>query len=90
MSDWAATHSGSMAINAGEDMDMPGTSRLSPVYWHESLVKAVQNGSVPSSRLDDMCRRIMTPYFHLKQDQDFPAIDPSDQGLNALLFDSRK
>ncbi|KAJ5243207.1 glycoside hydrolase superfamily [Penicillium citrinum] len=88
VSDWAATHSGAKAVNAGEDMDMPGTDQLSPVYWHQSLVEAVKNGSVSSSRLDDMCRRVMTPYFHLKQDKNFPAIDPSEKDLNALLFSS--
>lgn len=90
VSDWAATHSGAKAVNAGEDMDMPGTDQLSPVYWHQSLVEAVKNGSVSSSRLDDMCRRVMTPYFHLKQDKNFPAIDPSEKDLNALLFSSRE
>lgn len=89
MSDWAATHSGHVAVNAGEDMDMPGTDQLSPVFWHEHLVKSVENGSVPIHRLDDMCRRVMTPYFHLNQDKDFPAIDPSEKELNALLFSSR-
>lgn len=90
MSDWAATHSGAKAVNAGEDMDMPGTDQLSPIYWHQSLVEAVKNGRVSSSRLDDMCRRVMTPYFHLKQDKNFPAIDPSEKDLNALLFSSRE
>ncbi|CAG7924832.1 unnamed protein product [Penicillium olsonii] len=88
MSDWAATHSGSRAVNAGEDMDMPGTDQLSPVYWHESLVKAVKNGSVPSTRLDDMCRRVMTPYFHLKQDKNFPGVDSNAKDFNKLLFSS--
>jgi beta-glucosidase len=90
MSDWGGTHSGSLAVNAGEDMDMPGTDQLSPVYWHQNLVEAVKNGSVSTGRLDDMCRRVMTPYFHLKQHKGFPAIDPSEKELNALLFSSRE
>lgn len=90
MSDWGATHSSSPAVNAGEDMDMPGINKGYTVYWHQNLKEAVKNGSVEIERLDDMCRRVMTPYYHLKQNEGFPAIDPSEKDLNALLFSSRK
>lgn len=90
MSDWGATHSGSPAVNAGEDMDMPGISKGYTVFWHQHLKEAVKNGSVAIERLDDMCRRVMTPYYHLKQNEGFPAIDPSEKDLNALLFSTRK
>ncbi|KAJ5291718.1 glycoside hydrolase superfamily [Penicillium angulare] len=86
MSDWGATHSSSPAVNAGEDMDMPGISKGYTVFWHQHLKEAVKNGSVAIERLDDMCRRVMTPYYHLKQNEGFPAIDPSEKDLNALLF----
>ncbi|GKZ31011.1 hypothetical protein AbraIFM66950_010931 [Aspergillus brasiliensis] len=88
MSDWGATHSGAFAVNAGEDMDMPGTASFGPVYFHQNLTKSIHNGSVSEDRLDDMCRRVMTPYFHLNQDKNFPAIDPVNKQLNAILFSS--
>ena len=90
MSDWGATHSGALAANAGEDMDMPGTPNFGTVFFHQNLTDSVNNGSVSTDRLDDMCRRVMTPYYHLKQDQRFPAIDPSSKDTNALLFSDRK
>lgn len=90
MSDWGATHSGPIAINSGEDMDMPGTPSFGPVYWGPNLTKAIQNGSVSASRLDDMCHRVMTPYYLLNQDRGFPPVDPGSKELNALLFDTRE
>lgn len=90
MADWGATHSGVTAVNAGEDMDMPGTDQMSPVFWHQNLTDSVKNGSISSNRLDDMCRRVMTPYFNLHQEKGFPAVDPSEKELNALLFSSRE
>ncbi|OOG00326.1 glycoside hydrolase family 3 protein, partial [Aspergillus carbonarius ITEM 5010] len=88
MSDWGATHSGVFAVNSGQDMDMAGTASFGPVFFHQKLTTSVNNGSVSIDRLDDMCRRVMTPYFHLHQDKGFPAIDPSNKELNALLFSS--
>ncbi|KAE8370782.1 glycoside hydrolase superfamily [Aspergillus caelatus] len=88
MSDWGATHSGAFAINAGEDMDMPGTASFGPVFFNQNLIESVKNGSVSMDRLDDMCRRVMTPYFHLNQDKGFPAMDPVNEELNAVLFSS--
>ena len=79
MSDWGATHSGVPAILAGLDMDMPGSTDS---YFGGYLSVAVQNGSIPVSRLDDMITRIMTPYYYLKQDQSYPTIDPSSADLN--------
>ena len=90
MSDWGATHSGVFAVNSGQDMDMAGTASFGPVFFHQKLTTSVNNGSVSIDRLDDMCRRVMTPYFHLHQDKGFPAIDPSNKELNALLFSSRE
>ena len=36
------------------------------------------------TRVDDMVVRIMTPYFWLGQDQDFPTVDPSTPDLNVF------
>jgi beta-glucosidase len=33
------------------------------------------NGSLSTDRVDDMVHRIMTPYFFLNQDADFPLVD---------------
>lgn len=78
MSDWVATHSGVASIEAGLDMNMPGGIRFlnsTPSYFGKNLTSAVNNGSVSADRIDDMVLRIMTPYFHLNQDVDFPPID---------------
>ncbi|CAG5158099.1 uncharacterized protein ALTATR162_LOCUS4982 [Alternaria atra] len=78
MSDWLATHSGVASIEAGLDMNMPGgvgfpDPTLS--FWGDNITVSVNNGSLAEERVDDMVLRIMTPYFHLGQDADFPPID---------------
>lgn len=100
MSDWFATHSGLSSIEAGLDMTMPGpldqdTARALgfstppseiPSYFGGNITAAVNNGSLAESRLDDMVRRIMTPYYYLSQDQDFPTVDPSTLYLYYLSY----
>ena len=56
MSDWGATHS--ISINAGLDQEMPAHA-----YFGEPLTKAVQDGSVKMSKVNDSVRRILTPMF---------------------------
>ena len=89
MSDWGATHSGLPAISSGLDMDMPGSLGFGasstfppPSYFGGNLTMAVQNGSLPESRLDDMITRVMTPYFFLNQNNGYPTVDPSSGDLN--------
>jgi beta-glucosidase len=85
MSDWLGTHSGVPAIEAGLDMNMPGGINFltpTPSYWGGNISMAIGNGSLTESRLDDMVRRIMTPYYFLGQDRGFPTIDPSGASLN--------
>lgn len=84
VSDWFATHSGVRAVEAGLDMTMPGPiDTLSasivppPSFLGSNLTQAVLNGSLPESRVDDMVRRILTPYFYLNQNSDFPTVDPT-------------
>jgi beta-glucosidase len=43
---------------------------------------AVNNGTLDESRVDDMVRRIMTPYFFLKQNE-YPPIDGYDPILSS-------
>ncbi|CEN60534.1 hypothetical protein ASPCAL02970 [Aspergillus calidoustus] len=80
MSDWFATHSGAKAANAGLDMSMPGPVDqydFTSSYFGPNLVDAVQSGNVSAERLNDMVRRVLTPYFYLGQDENYPTIDPS-------------
>ncbi|KAF4471291.1 beta-glucosidase [Fusarium albosuccineum] len=86
MSDWGATHSGAYAINAGEDMDMPGLKSWGTRFFRENLVNSIKNGSVSIGRVNDMCHRVLTPYFKLKQNEGFSGIDPSFRDTNAVLF----
>jgi beta-glucosidase len=57
-SDWGGTHSTAASANAGMDMQMPDDS-----YFGAALKQAVQSGTVPASRLDDMVTRIMREEF---------------------------
>ncbi|KAK6607853.1 beta-glucosidase G 1 [Botrytis cinerea] len=83
VSDWMGTHAGVASANAGLDMTMPGAEWWDPMapgiptYFGSNLTTAVSNGSVTLERLNDMALRVMTPYFFLGQDQDFPLIDSS-------------
>lgn len=86
MSDWAGLHSGVASALAGMDMDQPGfIEPMTPLqnqtglssYFGWNITSAVRNGSLPEARLDDMVKRIMTPYYFLRQDEAFPATDPA-------------
>lgn len=89
MSDWGGTHSGVASIEAGLDMDMPGGLGLYGMLYpngnfNTNVSTAVTNGTLDASRVDDMVIRIMTPYYFLGQDKDFPSIDPSGADLNTF------
>jgi beta-glucosidase len=58
LSDWGGTHSTVKAALAGLDQEMPGDE-----YFGPALKKAVQDGQVPMSRLDDMDHRILRSMF---------------------------
>ncbi|KAH7073165.1 glycosyl hydrolase family 3 N terminal domain-containing protein [Paraphoma chrysanthemicola] len=82
MSDWDATKSTVGTANAGLDMEMPGNQTISGTYYFgDSLIGAVEAGTVTLDRLDDMATRVMTPYFRLGQDDGFPTPDPSSGGV---------
>ncbi|TAQ89652.1 hypothetical protein B7494_g2006 [Chlorociboria aeruginascens] len=85
MSDFYATHSGVKSIHAGLDLNMPGaiTTGATKSYFGDNVVKAVNNGSVSMARVDNMVRRIITPYFLLGQDQGYPTTDPSMECLQS-------
>lgn len=79
MSDFFATTSGVKSIHAGLDLNVPGVINAgsTKTYFGDHVIKAVNNGSVSQARVDDMVRRIMTPYFLLGQDQGYPTTDLS-------------
>jgi beta-glucosidase len=55
MSDWGATHDGVAAAKGGLDLEMP-----SPTFMNrETLLPAINNGTLPISVLDDKVRRIL-------------------------------
>jgi beta-glucosidase len=62
VSDWGAVYSGVGTALAGLDMVMPTGAPL----WGKNLTKAIQNGSVPESRINDMATRyVQRLYFHV-------------------------
>lgn len=78
VSDWLATHSGVASIEAGLDMNMPGGINFlspTPSFFGGNVTSSINNESFSVERVDDMVPRIMTPYFHLNQDIDFPPVD---------------
>lgn len=90
MSDWGATHSGVAAIESGLDMDMPGPMGYYGMAWGsgsffgENVTTAVNNGSLDTTRVDDMITRIMTPYYYFGQDSGYPGVDPASGQLNTF------
>ncbi|KAJ0319983.1 hypothetical protein COL5a_009892 [Colletotrichum fioriniae] len=79
VSDWYATHETLSSANSGLDLEMPGNASAAAgtSYFGDSLLDAVNGGLVSADRLNDMATRVLTPYFLLGQDKDFPSIDPS-------------
>jgi beta-glucosidase len=59
VSDWGATHSTVKAALNGLDQEMPGDDN----FFNAPLKKAVQDGQVPTARLDDMVHRILRSMF---------------------------
>ncbi|GME28443.1 putative beta-glucosidase m [Neofusicoccum parvum] len=64
MTDWDALYTGIAAANAGLDLAM-GVSKS--VYWDGNLTKAVNNGTLAQSRLDDMATRIVAAWYRFAQ-----------------------
>ncbi|KAI5450513.1 hypothetical protein NCC49_002970 [Naganishia albida] len=77
LSDWQATHSGVASVLAGLDQTMPGdvTFNSNNSYFGANLTMAVNNGSVPLARVDDMAIRVMAGFFLVGQDSGYPAVN---------------
>lgn len=76
MTDWNAQHSTVQAANTGLDMTMPGSDfNGGTVLWGPELTKAVNNGQVAQSRVDDMVKRILAAWYVVGQDTGYPPIN---------------
>jgi len=74
ISDWGGTHSTEKAVLAGLDNEEPGDT-----YLGGALKKAVDSGTVPMARLNDMVHRILRTEFALGVIDDPPlgrVVDP--------------
>ncbi|KAJ9134140.1 Glycoside hydrolase superfamily [Pleurostoma richardsiae] len=89
VSDWGAQRSGVSSALGGLDVAMPSGSS----FWGDQLTLAVNNGSVPESRVDDMVTRIIASWYQMGQDTtDFPTPGygmPADLGLPHTAVDAR-
>lgn len=78
MSDWAATYSTVGAANAGLDLEMP----IARYFTRELLGKAVENGTVSESALDEKCRHILQAFIAFgfldrdQKDENIPLDNP--------------
>ncbi|SJL05953.1 related to Probable beta-glucosidase L [Armillaria ostoyae] len=84
MSDWQATHS-TGSINQGLDMTMPGDTFFGSgvSYFGPALISAVNQGTVPEARIDDMATRILAAWYLLGQDSGYPNVNFNAWNNNA-------
>ncbi|PBL00816.1 beta-glucosidase [Armillaria gallica] len=84
MSDWQATHS-TGSINLGLDMTMPGDTFFGSgvSYFGPALISAVNQGTVPEARIDDMATRILAAWYLLGQDSGYPNVNFNAWNNNA-------
>ena len=77
-SDWQATHSTVQALEAGQDVDMPGE----PNYSSE-LYQDLADGQLPRAYLDDAVERVLTSMFNAGLFNSYPNPYPTGTGSNA-------
>lgn len=90
-SDYLTVHADVASAMGGLDVTMPGpidlrTIRDGTSYFGGNITRAVNNGSLPITRVDDIVRRVMVPYFLLGQDNRFPTPDPSNRGVLTNMY----
>jgi beta-glucosidase len=78
MSDWGATHSGSVAADAGLDQESGYPFDDKP-YFQDDLRDGLASGAVSQARLTDMAQRILRSMFAAGLFDDPLAGDRSDQ-----------
>ena len=90
--DWFGLKAGVDAFMAGMDQDMPGVAVNGGDwgFYGANLTKSVNNGSVPEWRLNDAATRIMTPYFLLGQDRNYPDINLVDDPRKTIVNSQRQ
>lgn len=82
MSDWTAAQSTVASARAGLDLVMPGPGGP----WEEALVKAVQQGEVDESVIDDKVRRILAVAARARAFEDQPPPrTPTSEPASTLL-----
>ncbi|KAI5276941.1 putative beta-glucosidase [Aureobasidium subglaciale] len=84
VSDWYAQHTAVASVDAGLDMVMP-----SPMYLDvNSFATAVKNGSVNSTRLDDMATRILAIWYQFAKlsNPGLNKVDARQVAAEATLF----
>ena len=90
MSDWFATYDGVAAVNAGQDLEMPGPAHMS----RRNLLPAVEQGKVSVATIDEHVRRILRTaarFGWLDREQTEPAIPRFNQtGRQAALQAARE
>ncbi|KAF5633844.1 beta-glucosidase [Fusarium tjaetaba] len=75
VSDWFGTYSTTEAINAGQDLEMPG-----PTRWRgETLVHAVTSNKIKRSTLDERVRNILKLVKHSIENTSIPPNAPETQ-----------
>jgi beta-glucosidase len=76
VSDWGtAQQTTAGSANAGMDMSMPGDNFGDNKFlWGTALSSAISSGTVPQSRLDDMCKRILAAWYFVGQDTGYPTV----------------
>jgi beta-glucosidase len=80
VSDWSAQHTGIASAAAGLDMAMPDSD-----YWvNGNLSQAVANGSLTSTRLNDMATRILASWYK------YAELDNPGHGLPYSLLDAHE
>ncbi|KAF5589551.1 beta-glucosidase [Fusarium pseudocircinatum] len=75
VSDWFGTYSTTEAINAGQDLEMPG-----PTRWRgETLVHAVTSNKIKRSTLDERVRNVLKLVKHSIENTSIPPNAPETQ-----------
>ena len=80
LSDWGAVHSTVASALAGLDQES-GEQLDTENFFEAPLARAVENGAVPASRLDDMARRIVGSIFASGVYDDPPRPGSIDAGV---------
>lgn len=85
MSDWGATHTTVRAALAGLDQESCGDTIDARPFFGSALKDAVQAGSIPVSRIDDMAERVLRSMYAVGLDRDPPVITSVDAGRDRSL-----